>query len=133
MEFVRGLTLLVTHKMELDVAQLLSSDVLFAHFVDETLAFHRELRSVYSLPVSSYGCLHVLAGAEPFHRWKNIEKKCEPNFWRKRHIFNLHITYGFIQCFDTVVVVVVIVVVKVKVNPSYNWYSVTDPEGWKAE
>ena len=69
--------ILVTNKMEFDAAELLSSDVLFAHFVDETLAFHHELHSVYSYPTLLHNCLHVLVQPEPFHRWKTIEKKCE--------------------------------------------------------
>ena len=76
-EFMRGLVILVTNKMELDVAQLLTSDVLFAHFIDETLAFHHELHSVYLYPAPLHSCLRVLIQPEPFHRWKTIEKKCE--------------------------------------------------------
>jgi len=74
---MRGLIILATNKMELDVAQLLTSDILFAHFIDETLAFHRELHSVYSYPAPLHSCLHVLIQTEPFHKWKTIEKKCE--------------------------------------------------------
>jgi len=76
---MRGLMILVTNKMELDIAQILTSDVLFAHFIDETLAFHRELHFVYSYPASLHSCLHILIQPEPFHRWKTIEKKCEQN------------------------------------------------------
>jgi len=76
-EFMRGLVILATSKMELDVAQLLTSDVLFAHFIDETLAFHHELHSVYLYPAPLHSCLRVLIQPEPFHRWKTIEKKCE--------------------------------------------------------
>jgi len=78
-EFMRGLMILVTNKMQLDITQLLTSDVLFAHFIDETLAFHRELDSVYSYPASLHSCLHILIQPEPFHKWKTIEKKCEQN------------------------------------------------------
>jgi len=65
--------------MELDITQLLSSDVLFAHLIDETLAFHHELHSVYSYPALLHSCLHVLIQTEPFHKWKTIEKKCKRN------------------------------------------------------
>ena len=85
-EFMRGLMILVTNKMELDVAQLLTSDVLFAHFIDETLAFHHELQSVYLYPAPLHSSLRVLIQPEPFHKWKTIEKKCEPN---RRYLMSL--------------------------------------------
>jgi len=76
-EFIRGLVILVSDKMEQDISQLLSSDVLFAHLIDETLAFHRELQSVYCYPAPLHSCLHVLIRPEPFHKWITIEKKCK--------------------------------------------------------
>ena len=76
-EFIRGLVLLVTNKMELDITELLSSDVLFAHLIDETLTFHHDLHSVYSYPAPLHSCLHVLIQPEPFHKWKTIEQKCK--------------------------------------------------------
>ena len=75
-EFMRGLLILVSSKMENDISQLLSSDVLFAHYVDETLAFHRELHTTCSYPSLFHSGLHVLIQPDAFHKWKTIEKKC---------------------------------------------------------
>jgi hypothetical protein len=55
---------------------LLTTDNLFAHLVDESLAFHRELHGKYDYPEAFPGCLHVLVESEPFRRWISIEKKC---------------------------------------------------------
>jgi len=71
--------ILVTTKMRLDISQLLTSDAFFAHFIDESLAFHHELHSVYSYPALLHNCLHVLIQPEPFHKWKTIEQKCRQN------------------------------------------------------
>jgi len=76
MEFTRGLVVLVMRKMSHDI-ELMASDNLLAHLVDETLAFHRELRSRYYYPDALPGCLRVLTYPDPFRRWLAIEKKCE--------------------------------------------------------
>lgn len=74
-EFIRGLSVLVMRKVSHDVG-LLTTDILFAHLVDESLAFHRELHSRYEYPEAFPGCLHVLVESEPFRRWISIEKRC---------------------------------------------------------
>ncbi|XP_013168977.1 PREDICTED: RAD50-interacting protein 1 [Papilio xuthus] len=48
-------------------------DAAFAHAVDETLGFHRELQSLTGYPLNM--ALHVLTKAEHFVRWIAVEKK----------------------------------------------------------
>ena len=76
MEFSRGLVLLVMEKMLADVPELVYDDHQFSHFLDEALAFDKELRGMFggSSPPS---CLHVLTLDEPFNKWILIERKCK--------------------------------------------------------
>jgi transcription termination factor NusB len=74
-EFMRGLVALVVNKMTTDMPNILASDIVFAHLVDETLAFHNELRAVYGYPDPLPSCLHVLIQSDPFRMWMSIEKK----------------------------------------------------------
>ena len=76
-EFSRGLVILAIEKLLHDVPELLVMETTFAHVVDETLAFHRDLISVYGYPESQPSCLDVLMEPEPFRTWLAIEKKCE--------------------------------------------------------
>ncbi len=75
-EFTRALMACVMEKMLTDIPDLLYDDHLLSHFVDETLAFDRELREVYGWPGGQAGCTHILTQDEPFNKWLSIEKKC---------------------------------------------------------
>ncbi|KPJ08133.1 RAD50-interacting protein 1 [Papilio machaon] len=53
--------------------EIVDVDAAFAHAVDETLGFHRELQSLTGYPLNM--ALHVLTKAEHFVRWIAVEKK----------------------------------------------------------
>ncbi|XP_068631637.1 RAD50-interacting protein 1 [Battus philenor] len=53
--------------------EIVDVDAAFAHAVDETLGFHRELQSVTGYPMNMV--LHVLTKAEHFIRWIAVEKR----------------------------------------------------------
>lgn len=55
--------------------ELVDLDAAFAHAVDETLGFHKELVEITGKDGNSV--LSVLTKAETFVRWLSVEKKCK--------------------------------------------------------
>ena len=76
-EFTRALVQLVLEKLHSDLPVLQHDDALFAHALDETLAFDRELRSLHAYPPSQPGVVSVLTQAPVFLKWIDMERKCK--------------------------------------------------------
>lgn len=55
--------------------EIVDVDAAFAHAVDETLGFHKELKTITDNEVDNV--LSVLTKAETFVRWLAVEKKCK--------------------------------------------------------
>lgn len=66
--------------------EIVDVDAAFAHAVDETLGFHRELIAITGNEVNSV--LSVLTRAETFVRWLAVEKKCE--YYKENSHVNLN-------------------------------------------
>jgi hypothetical protein len=76
-EFSRALVQLVLEKLHAELPTLQRDDALFAHALDETLLFDRELRGDHSYPPSQPGVVAVLTQAPLFLRWIAMERKCK--------------------------------------------------------
>jgi hypothetical protein len=76
-EFMRALVQLVLEKLHAEIPALQRDDALFAHALDETLAFDKELRSTHSYPISQPGVVAVLTQATVFLKWIAMERKCK--------------------------------------------------------
>ena len=74
---MEGLLEVVEDKMKQTVPLLLEDDVIFSHFVDETLLFDQELRYVYNYLPPNNVCLKVLSQKQCFKRWVTLEKRCK--------------------------------------------------------
>lgn len=61
--------------------EIVDVDAAFAHAVDETLGFQRELVEVTGKDINSV--LSVLTKVETFLRWQTVEKKCKLNLFMK--------------------------------------------------
>ena len=76
-EFSRGLVMLVLEKMYTGISEMVYDEHIFSHFIDETLTFDRQLRTVYAYPSSQPGPLHILVQDHVIEKWILIEKKCK--------------------------------------------------------
>ncbi|KAF4522534.1 hypothetical protein B566_EDAN009982 [Ephemera danica] len=74
-EFSRALVQLVLEKLHADLPALQQDDALFAHALDETLAFDRELRAEHSYPSAQPGVVSVITQAPLFQKWIAMERK----------------------------------------------------------
>ncbi|XP_012271863.1 RAD50-interacting protein 1 isoform X4 [Orussus abietinus] len=74
-EFMRGLVQLAVEKVHSELSIVQYDDALFAHLVDESLGFERELRDSLLYPQNQPGVVFVLTQAHIFVKWINIEKK----------------------------------------------------------
>ena len=63
--------------MNHNILLVLDDEVLFSHFVDETLLFDQELRNTYDLSHVKSSCLQVLSKEPCFAKWVALEKKCK--------------------------------------------------------
>ena len=63
--------------MNHSILLVLDDEVLFSHFVDETLLFDQELRNTYDLSHVKSSCLQVLSKESCFAKWVALEKKCK--------------------------------------------------------
>lgn len=69
-------------------------DAAFAHAVDETLGFHRELATITGYEMNVV--IHVLTKAENLVRWLAVEKKCTWPFFLSLPIlssFSMHFSF----------------------------------------
>ncbi|CAB3383433.1 Hypothetical predicted protein [Cloeon dipterum] len=74
-EFARALVQFVLEKLHSELPLLEQDDALFAHAVDETLAFDKELRVGLGYPPGQPGVVGVLTQAPVFVKWIAMEKK----------------------------------------------------------
>ncbi|KAJ8680451.1 hypothetical protein QAD02_016238 [Eretmocerus hayati] len=74
-EFTRALVHLAVEKLNSELSIVQYDDSLFAHTVDESLGFERELRDSFSYPSSEPATVFVLTQAQIFMKWITMEKK----------------------------------------------------------
>ncbi|KAL6261949.1 hypothetical protein P5V15_007033 [Pogonomyrmex californicus] len=74
-EFMRALVQLAVEKLHSELAIVQYDDTLFAHLIDETLGFERELRETLLYPQTQPATVFVLTQAHIFVKWINMEKK----------------------------------------------------------
>ncbi|XP_074095130.1 RAD50 interactor 1 [Cotesia typhae] len=74
-EFMRALVKLAVEKLQTDLPVVQYDDALFAHLVDEALAFERDLRENLFYPPNQPATVSVLTQAQSFVKWINMEKK----------------------------------------------------------
>lgn len=72
-------TVLAIYHTQGSKGEIIDVDAAFAHAVDETLGFHKELTTITDTEVNSV--LSVLTKAETFVRWLAVEKKCKLFIW----------------------------------------------------
>lgn len=76
-EFAIGLMQSIVIKLESDLSNFQLEDSIFSHIIDETLLFEHELRNVYGYPNDYPSVTDVLAQADIFFKWINMERKCK--------------------------------------------------------
>lgn len=74
-EFMRALVQLAVEKLHSELPVVQYDDALFAHLVDESLGFERELRDTLLYPQSQPATVFVLTQAQIFVKWINMERK----------------------------------------------------------
>lgn len=77
MEFVRGLVQLAVEKLCNDIDEVVESDYLFAHLIDETLSFEQELCDTLGYPNYYCSAITVLTQAKYLTKWLAVEEKCK--------------------------------------------------------
>ncbi|XP_050093487.1 RINT1-like protein [Anopheles aquasalis] len=75
LEFVRGLVQLAVEKLIVDIEHIVRDEALFAHLIDEVLAFETELRNTLGYPNSLPSVIAVLLQPVYFLKWMAIEEK----------------------------------------------------------
>nr|XP_009858853.2 RAD50-interacting protein 1-like [Ciona intestinalis] len=77
--FAQGLLQLVWAKLSVDIEEIIYTDELYSHVVDEVLLFDRELRAVHDIPtavLNTSSPLTVLTQTHCIQKWLNIERTC---------------------------------------------------------
>ncbi|XP_064541666.1 RINT1-like protein [Drosophila montana] len=75
LEFMRGLVQLTIEKLAVDIEQIAQDENLFAHLLDETLAFESELRETFGYPASFPSAISVLTQPMYLLRWIALEEQ----------------------------------------------------------
>ncbi|XP_053685469.1 RINT1-like protein [Sabethes cyaneus] len=75
LEFVRGLVQLAITKLVQDIDAVCQEEALYAHVIDEVLAFEQELKSSLGYPSSLPSTVAVLVQPKYLVKWMAIEKK----------------------------------------------------------
>ena len=76
--------------MMIDIPELQYDDHQFSHFLDEALAFDKEIRSMFGVTSTQPTCLHVLSQDLPFNKWILIERKCKwSDSYKSKKIFTM--------------------------------------------
>ncbi|XP_052872786.1 RINT1-like protein [Anopheles cruzii] len=75
LEFVRGLVQLAVEKLIIDIEQIVRDEALFAHLIDEVLAFEEDLKQTLGYPTSFPSVVSVLLQPVYFLKWMAIEEK----------------------------------------------------------
>jgi len=74
---MRGLVQLTIEKLAVDIEQIAQDEILFAHLLDETLAFESELRETFGYPASFPSAISVITQPMYLLRWISLEERCE--------------------------------------------------------
>ncbi|KAH8297546.1 hypothetical protein KR054_002303 [Drosophila jambulina] len=75
LEFMRGLVQLAIEKLAVDIEQIAQDEILFAHLIDETLAFESELRETFGYPASFPSAISVITQPMYLLRWISLEER----------------------------------------------------------
>ncbi|XP_043651016.1 RINT1-like protein [Drosophila teissieri] len=75
LEFMRGLVQLAIEKLAVDIEQIAQDELLFAHLLDETLAFESELRETFGYPASFPSAISVITQPMYLLRWISLEER----------------------------------------------------------
>ncbi|XP_017063376.1 RINT1-like protein [Drosophila eugracilis] len=75
LEFMRGLVQLTIEKLAVDIEQIAEDEILFAHLLDETLAFESELRETFGYPASFPSAISVITQPMYLLRWISLEER----------------------------------------------------------
>lgn len=77
LEFMRGLVQLTIEKLVLDIEEISRDENLFAHLLDETLAFEAELRENFGYPASFPSAICVVTQPVYLLKWISLEERCK--------------------------------------------------------
>ncbi|XP_075161070.1 RAD50 interactor 1 [Haematobia irritans] len=75
LEFMRGLIQLTIEKLCMDIEEISSDENLFAHLLDETLAFEAELRENFGYPASFPSAICVVTQPVYLLKWISLEER----------------------------------------------------------
>ncbi|KNC26286.1 RINT1-like protein [Lucilia cuprina] len=75
LEFMRGLVQLTIEKLALDIEEISRDENLFAHLLDETLAFEAELRENFGYPASFASAICVVTQPVYLLKWISLEER----------------------------------------------------------
>ncbi|KAM7356649.1 RAD50 interactor 1 [Cochliomyia hominivorax] len=75
LEFMRGLVQLTIEKLVLDIEEISRDENLFAHLLDETLAFEAELRENFGYPASFPSAICVVTQPVYLLKWISLEER----------------------------------------------------------
>lgn len=68
---------LAVEKLCTDIDEIVEDDGLFAHLIDETLAFEQEVRDTLGYPSSYCSAITVITQAKYLTKWLAIEEQCK--------------------------------------------------------
>lgn len=71
---------LTIEKLVLDIEEICADEQLFAHLIDEILAFEQDLKTYLSYPINLPSSILVLTQPVFFGKWLYIEDKCKENY-----------------------------------------------------
>lgn len=74
---MRGLVQLTIEKLALDIEEISRDENLFAHLLDETLAFEAELRENFGYPASFPSAICVVTQPVYLLKWISLEERCK--------------------------------------------------------
>ncbi|XP_055836997.1 RINT1-like protein isoform X1 [Episyrphus balteatus] len=75
LEFIRGLVQLSIEKLSSDIDEICNDENLFAHLLDETLAFEAELRETFGYPASFPSAITVITQPTYLLKWISLEER----------------------------------------------------------
>lgn len=73
---MRGLVQLTIEKLIADIEEISRDENLFAHLLDETLAFEAELRENFGYPASFPSAICVITQPVYLLKWISLEERC---------------------------------------------------------
>ncbi|XP_028900927.1 RINT1-like protein isoform X2 [Zeugodacus cucurbitae] len=76
LEFIRGLVQMIIEKLTVDIEAIGRDEQLFAHLLDETLAFEAELRGNFGYPSSFPSVICVITQPVYLLKWISLEELC---------------------------------------------------------